>query len=144
MTYKRLQATTNGFLTGDMVLTSEPNQLLGLLEMALYDVSVHADSMHLLTYNRDNDVVRLGMGKFVVRAPKLPVDSDEEMDIDNELCFAVARLLASYTSSEKMSLHFNEAKRIMRNYNSKVYEILESVKEQENGTYDSNPTNYAQ
>ena len=136
MTYKRLQATTNGLLTGDNVLTNDPDALLGLLEMAFNDLVTHADALHLMTLNRDNEVSRLAAGKFVMRTPNLPTDLDDEIDVDNELCFPVARLLASYISDKKAGMHFNEAKRLIRDYNAKVYEILESIKKQEDGTYD--------
>lgn len=136
MTYKRLQATTAGLLTGDNVLTTNSEALLGLLEMAFNDLATHADALHLMTMNRDNEVTRLAAGKYVIRTPKLPTDPDDELDVDNELCFAVARLLASYMSDKKSSIHFNEARRIIRDYNLKVYEILESIEEKEDGTYD--------
>ena len=136
MTYKRLQATTNGLLTGDNVLTNDPDALLGLLEMAFNDLVTHADALHLMTLNRDNEVSRLSMGQFVMRTPNLPTDPEDELDVDNELCFAVARLLASYVSDAKSAMHFTEARRLIRNYNAKVYEILESIKEKEDGTYD--------
>jgi hypothetical protein len=143
MTFKRLKATTNGLLTGDNVLTANSESLLGLLEMAYNDVIAHADALHLMTLNRSGDIFRLAQGKYVVRVPELPVDDDDELDIDNELCFAVARFLASYMSDKKSAVHFEEAKRLVRNYNSKVFEILETIKDQGDGTYDTNPTHYA-
>jgi len=143
MTYKRLKSTTNGLLTGDNILTEDADSLLGLLEMAYNDVAAHTDALHLLTMNRDGDILRIAQGEYVVRVPELPTDEDDELDIDNELSFAVARLLASYVSEKKGATHFSEAKRIMRNYNSKVFEILETIKEQEDGTYDISPNNYS-
>ncbi len=143
MTFKRLKATTNGLLTGDNILTEDHDAVLGLLEMAYNDVIAHADALHLLTLNRSGDVFRLAQGKYVVRIPALPTDDEDELDIDNELCFAVARLLASYVSDKKSSVHFAEAKRLINNYNSKIFEILETIKEQGDGTYDTNPTHYA-
>ena len=142
MTYDRLKSTTNALLTGDNALLSNEDGLLGLLEMAYNDVAAHTDALHLLTLNRDGDILRIAQGEYVVRSPELPVDGGDELDIDNELCFAVARLLASYVSEKKGNIHFAEAKRIMRNYNSKVFEILETIKEQQDGTYDINPINY--
>lgn len=143
MTYKRLKATVNGLLTLDTILPEDADSLLGLLEMAYNDVTAHADALHLLTLNRDGDIARLSHGEYLMRFPELPTDDDDELDIDNELCFAVARLLASYVSDKKGPLHFGEAKRLIRNYNSKVFEILETIQEQEDGTYDTNPINYS-
>ncbi len=143
MTFKRLKATTNGLLTGDIPLTEDIDALLGLLEMAFNDVIAHADALHLMTLNRSGDIFRLAQGKYVVRVPVLPAIDDDELDIDNELCFAVARLLASYMSDKKSAVHFAEAKRLINNYNSKIFEILETIKEQGDATYDTNPTHYA-
>ncbi len=143
MTFKRLKATTNGLLTGDNILTEDSDALLGLLEMAYNDVIAHADALHLMTLNRAGDIFRLAQGKYVVRTPELPMDDDSELDIDNELCFPVARFLASYMSDKKSAIHFDEAKRLIRNYNSKIFEILETIKDQGDGTYDTNPTHYA-
>ena len=141
MTYSRLKATTDGLLTNDNVLPQNADSLLGLLEMAFDDVAAHTDSMHLLTLNRDGSILRIAQGGYVVRTPDLPTSDEDEIDIDNELCFAIARLLASYVSEKKGAMHFSEAKRIMRNYNSKVFEILETIQEQKDGTYDTNSIN---
>ncbi len=143
MTLKRLKATTNGLLTADNVLTEDPEALLGLLEMAFSDVTAHADALHLMTLNRNGDIFRLAQGKYVVRVPELPATDEDELDIDNELCFALARFMASYMSDKKSSIHFAEAKRLITNYNSKIFEILETIKDQGDGTYDTNPTHYA-
>ena len=143
MTYKRLKSTTSGLLAGDNILTEDSESLLGLLEMAYNDVASHADALHLLTTNRDGDILRIAQGEYLIRVPELPINDDDELDIDNELCFAVARLLASYVSEKKGAMHFAEAKRIIRNYNSKIFEILETIKEQEDGSYDISPINYA-
>ena len=143
MTYKRLKSVASGLLTGDTLLPADADSLLGLLEMALDEVTTHADSLRLLTLNRDSNVARLGSGNYLVRYPELPATEDSEIDIDNELCFPLARLLASYVSDKKQAMHYNEAKRLIRNYNSKVFEILETMKEQKDGTYDVKPANYS-
>ncbi len=143
MTFKRLKATTNGLLTGDNILTEDSDALLGLLEMAYNDIMAHADALHLMTLNRAGDIFRLAQGKYVIRVPELPATDEDELDIDNELCFAAARFLASYMSDKKSAIHLDEAKRLVRNYNSKVFEILETIKDQGDGTYDTNPTHYA-
>lgn len=142
MTYGRLKATTAGLLVGDNVLPTDEETMLGLLSMAFYDVSTHTEAMHLLTLNRDNDVVRMSKGKYLVRFPELPSSDDDELDIDNELCFPIARLLASYVSAQKSAVHFAEASRLMKIYNSTVCEVLENLKEQKDGSYDINPTGY--
>ena len=136
MTFKRLKTTTEGLLTGDNVVPVDNEVVLSLLDMAFNEVATHADALHLMTMNRDNEVVRLAAGDYIMRSPALPVDDDSELDIDHELCFVTARIIASYVSAAKGPYHLGEAKRLIRDYNSKIYEILESVREQEDGTYD--------
>ena len=136
MTFKRLKTTTEGLLTGDNVVPVDNEVVLSLLDMAFNEVATHADALHLMTMNRDNEVVRLAAGNYIMRSPELPVDDDCELDIDHELCFATARIIASYVSAVKGPYHLGEAKRLIVDYNAKIYEILESVREQEDGTYD--------
>jgi len=143
MTLTRLNETTNGLLTADNTLTEDPEAVLGLLEMAFSDVIAHADALHLMTLNRTGNIFRLAQGKYVVRMPELPTTDEDELDLDNELCFAVARLMASYMSEKKSSVHCTEAKRLIRNYDSKVFEILEALKGQGGGTSDASPTRSA-
>ena len=142
MTYKRLKSVTSGLLTGDTLLPRDPDELLGLLEMAFDEIVTHAEALRLLTLNKDSNVARLGSGNYLLRYPNLPETDEDELDLDNELGFPVARLLASYVSAKKQQLHYSEAKRLIRNYNSKIYEILETMQEQEDGTYDVKPTNH--
>ncbi len=136
MTYTRFKATASALLTGDNVLPQDSDSLLGLLEMAFNDLVTHADSLHLMTLNRDNELNRIAAGDYVMRTPELPRNDIDELDVDNELCFPLARFVASYVSDKKGTVHFGEARRLINDYNAKVYEILESVKIQEDGTND--------
>lgn len=136
MTYKRLQSLTSGLLIGDVELPLDEEVLLSLLEMAMSEVATLAESMHLMTLNRMNKVTRLSMGNYVVRTPELPLKITDELDLDNELCFPLARLLASYLSKEESTHHYNEAKRLIIDYNGKVFEILQTVELREDGQYD--------
>ena len=136
MTYKRLQTLVTGLLTGDVVLPSDADVTLSLLEMAMSEVATQAEAMHLMTLNRMNKVTRLSMGQYVVRTPELPSSENAELDIDHELCFPLARIIASYISLNKMEIHVREAKRLITDYNVKVYEILETLQLNEDGTHD--------
>ncbi len=136
MTYKRLQTLITGLLTGDVVLPSDTDVILSLLEMGMSEVATQAEAMHLMTLNRMNKITRLSMGQYTVRTPELPSNDSEELDIDHELCFPLARIIASYLSLNKMEVHVREAKRLIVDYNIKVYEILETVQLNEDGTYD--------
>lgn len=49
------------------------------------------------------------------------------IDIDEELAPAVSRYVASYLSRDKGGIHVNAAKRIILDYNSKTYEIIDQM-----------------
>ena len=53
---------------------------------------------------------------------------DDEIDIDEDLCFALARYTASLISKEKVQLHEEKAEDIIMKYNQNVYQILEKIK----------------
>jgi len=122
-----LQNITTGLLTGDNVLPKNEDVLQGLVAYALTDVATRADSLHLMTLSTTADVLRLAQGDYLIRRPNTPEDGVDELDIDSELGFAVARIVASMLSKEKGGIHANEATRIILNYNAKVYEITEQM-----------------
>ncbi len=140
MTYKRLQSLTSGLLTGDVELPIDEDVMSSLLEMAFSEIANMAESMHLMTLNRMNKVTRISLGGYVIRTPELPVHIDDELDIDNELCFPTARLIASYISKDKSLIHHADAKRLIISYNAKIYEILQTVELREGGNYDVDGT----
>jgi len=124
MTYGRLKATVAGLLTGDNVLPQDPEVLLGLLGMAFGEVVTHSKALRLLTRDVQDDVARLGNGDYLVRYPEMPVDDVDVIDLDNELCYPVARFMAGYVSAQKSKVHYMEGRRLIREYNSKVEELL--------------------
>lgn len=128
MTYKLLKSTVAGLLTGDNVLPEDQDVMLGLLGMAFSEVATHANAMRLITLNRDSDISRYAGGDYYFRYPAMPSVDDEELDIDNELGYPTARFIASYVSDKKMLMHKGEAMRLIREYNSKVAELLTAVK----------------
>jgi len=52
--------------------------------------------------------------------PDLPEDDVDELDIDDELVPALARIIASYISKEKALFHTSKAKETIMAYESKV------------------------
>jgi len=134
MTYKKFKSLLAGMLVGDNIPPTDPEVMLSLVEMALDEIATQADSMHLLTQNRFGAVSRLGVGSYVYRTPETPMDDDSELDLDHELCFPLARLTASYISKENKAYHHSEASRLTKMYNSKVRELLESIKLNNTGT----------
>lgn len=127
MTYAMLKNLTSGLLVGDNVLPADEEVLLGLLKYALTTTAMKADSLHLMTLSTTANVLRLAQGDYLIRNPELPEDDEDEIDIDDELIFAVSRYIASYLSREKGGIHVQAANRIILDYNAKTYEIIEQM-----------------
>ena len=136
MTYSTLQTITKAYLIGDNKLPPESEAFIALAEGALIEVATKADSMHLtlpVLHAAGSNILRKGHGGYVIRFPLVPkytyvigTDASEDVDIDQELCYAVARLIARDVSKDKGGLHIKVADRIIKDYNAKVYEILDS------------------
>ena len=60
------------------------------------------------------------------------VDQSYEIDIDEELCYPLARYIASFISREKMAYHVAEAENLIRKYNSKVDSHVNKIKQRMN------------
>jgi len=118
---------TSGLLLGDNVLPQDAVTLKGLVQYALTTVATQADSLHLMTLNTDEDILRLAPGDYLIRRPIAPEDDVDPIDIDEELTFAVSRYLASYVSKDKGGIHVNAADRIIKDYNSKTYELTGEI-----------------
>lgn len=127
MTYQVLQSVTAGLLTGDNKLPADEEVLSGLVSYALTTVATKADSLHLMTLDVTADVLRLAQGDYLIRRPAVPAIGSDALDIDDELGFAVARLVASMLSKDKGGIHVQAADRIILDYNAKVYEILHQM-----------------
>ena len=137
MTYKKFKSLLQGMLAGDNLPPKDPEVLLSLVEMALDELVTQANALQLLTLNRDGAISRLGIGNYVYRKPNTPGEDDAEIDIDHELCYPLGRLVASYISNKQKAYHFKEANRLIKMYNSKVYEIMESVALDKDGKYET-------
>jgi len=131
MTYQKLKYTVQGLLVGDTVAPDDNDVYLALLDMAYSEVATRAEALHLFTLNKNEDILRLAAGKYVIRLPKLPENLTDILDIDHELCFPVARIISSYISKEKGGIHKNAANRLILDYNAKVFEILETMSKDE-------------
>jgi len=127
MTFETLKFITSGLLTGDTVLPKSDDVVIGLLQYALTTVAMKADSLHLMTLSTTANVLRLGQGDYLIRMPEVPEDDVDLIDIDEELTFAVARIMASYISATKGGIHVDAANRIILDYNAKTYEILRQM-----------------
>jgi len=120
----------------------DEEQMLAALEMAYIELASKASALKLLTAEiTSNDVIRQGPGGTYLRMPTLPTKDTDQLDIDNELCPAVARIIASYLSREKGKLHQQEASKILSAYESKVRVFLEE--QQSEGQYSQYDDTYA-
>ena len=137
MTYKKFKFLLQGMLAGDTLPPKDPEVLLSLVEMGLDELSTQANSLHLLTLSKVGSINRLGVGSYVFRVPDVPAEDDAEIDIDHELCFPLGRLVAAYISSKQKPYHMSEANRLIKMYNSKVSEIMESVEIDKDGKYET-------
>ena len=115
-----------GFTYGDVSVPEDPEVMLALLEAAYLEITNHANAMKLLTVTSSAQIIRKGPGGQWVRMPDLPADDTDELDIDYELCPAVARLIASYISKKNKKFHFSEAKRVIYDYDSKVEHFIKT------------------
>lgn len=126
MTYNKLLALTNALLVGDNIFTEDPEERLVLLEYALDILSNEVTALKLLTATADNMIIRQGPGDTFIRKPAMPVSGDSELDIDNELCFPLARYMASFISVNNTVKHERAAEKMISIYNSKVERFLDT------------------
>lgn len=127
MTYGSLKNLVTGLLIGDNVIPKDDAVFKSLLAYAYSMIADKAEALHLLTLNKKDNINRFATGEFLMRNPELPTEDSSELDIDDELCFAVARYIASMLSKEKTAMHQQYGDDIILKYNGKVYQILENL-----------------
>lgn len=128
MTYGNLKALTAALLIGDNKLPKEDEILLPLLEYAFHNVSEKAESLHLMTENRNKNLTRSSRKDMYIRKPRLPESDGDELDIDDELCFAVSEYIASFLSAEKINMHIAKAEQLIILYNNKIDSVLSDIR----------------
>lgn len=128
MTYGLLKNVVKGLMIGDNNPPTDNDIYLGLLAYAFNLIGNKAESFHLLTLNRKEDLLRMASGDYFMRVPELPVLDTDELDIDSELGFVAARYICSMISDKKAQMHAAEADTLIRDYNGKVYQIFETIK----------------
>ena len=129
MTYKELKVLTKGLLSSDFPLPEDEGSVKALLGMAYNYIADKCQVLNLQTEDKSAMLQRLGRGKHMVRIPELPERDTSELDIGHELGYAAASLIASYISEKKVAIHQSRADDIIRSYNAKVDEFLESLEE---------------
>ncbi len=126
MIYKELKTLTKGLLSSDFPLPEDDASVKALLGMAYSYIADKCQVLNLQTEDKSAMIQRLGRGKHLVRVPELPDEDSSELDIDHELGYAAASLVASYVSEKKVAIHQGRADDIIRSYNAKVDEFIES------------------
>jgi len=129
MTYKELKVLTKGLLSSDFPLPEDEDSVKALLGMAYTYIADKCQVLNLQTEDKSAMIQRLGRGKHMVRVPELPETDLSDLDIGHELGYAAASLIASYISEKKVAMHQSRADDIIRSYNAKVDEFLESLEE---------------
>lgn len=129
MTYKELKILSKALLNSDFPLPEEDEELKALLGMAYSYITDKCQVLNLQTEDKSAFIKRLSRGKMMVRKPELPEADEDELDIDDDLGPAAASLIASYISEKKSAIHQSRADMIIRDYNAKVDEFIESLEE---------------
>ena len=128
MTYANLKLTTRALLSSDFPLPNEDEAVKALLNMAYKYIANKCQVLNLQTEDKSALITRLGRSGMLVRLPDLPTADSDELDIDDDLGYAVCSLIASYLSEKKFQMHQFRADEIIRDYNAKVDEFIETYK----------------
>ena len=127
MTYGELKTLTSVLLIGDTKLPDDTS-VLALVRLNLYNIAMEAEALSLITNTLDSKTIRKATPKgLYVRRPEDPVDDGDVIDLDYELSFALAQYIASQLSKAKASTFKQDARQIITNYNTKVYDVLNDV-----------------
>jgi len=121
MKWGRVQKLTEALLAGDGVLIQDAEGRIALLQYAYEEIANLTEVLSLETTDATVDKVRESVNGTVIRRPGIPTDNNDELQVDEGLCFVVARLIASYISREKYGLHRKQALDMIEVYNRKVY-----------------------
>jgi hypothetical protein len=128
MTYAELKTLTSALLSGDTNVPVD-EKFLQLVKYGFSKIADEADALKLITAKDSNErIIRNGPGNSYVRMPRTPENQEDELDLDEELCYALAEYIASFISNtNKVSLHIQNAQEIIRKYNQKVQAYFEEL-----------------
>ena len=123
MTYGRLKTTIKLFLVGGATLYETEEEMLAALDVAFVKMSGKVIALKLLTINKDNEIMRKAyQGEYYTRMPKLPQDDRDVIDIDHELCVALAMMIAAEIDHKKSTYLLQSADIIIADYGAKLRE----------------------
>lgn len=138
MKYNMFTSLVKGLLVGDNVFPNDITIQVSLLGYAYDKVTNEADALRLFKDNSNGDILRDGPGSYYLRKPVLPliinnaIEPEYEIDLDEELCYPLARYIASFITKDKMVYHVGEAENLLRKYNSKVESHVNKIKQRMN------------
>lgn len=119
MTLAKLKAHTDAIMIGDIKIADNISYI-PLLEQALLEIANRVDCLSLVTKSSDFRVLRaIGDGNYI-RKPNTPNQDIDEIDMDDELMFALSNLIASYVSNVKPQYFVNKSEEIISDYNFKI------------------------
>jgi hypothetical protein len=129
MTLYEVRNLTSALLFGDTKLPDNSSFLL-LLEQSFQYILNESTPLKLITQSKDFTLMRVltnGDSPRYLRKPRVPLNDGEELDIDDELCFAVANLVASYLSKRKPDYFKRYAIEVIAQYNMKIMRAEELI-----------------
>ncbi len=127
MTLNEMHKLISAYMIGDNVLPSDVEMLEQITHAAMIETATRADSLHLTVSNYLGEILRLSNGQHVIRMPAKPSGLTSLIDIDEDLCPVVARLIARDLSKAKGQVHEAAADRMILDYNAKVYDAIDTI-----------------
>ena len=113
-------------MIGDTKVPSD-SVLKPLLEEAMLYIANNAHVLGLVTRSKDFTLLRKLNDGYYMRRPTMPSSDGETLDMDHELCFAVANIVAAHLSKRKTEFFMLEAEEIVNQYNFKVYNASDQL-----------------
>lgn len=133
MTFLESKSLLSSLLLGDVKLPAN-EVLLPLFQQAFNHIANECIPLKLIT--KINDFSTLRMVSIddeirYIRKPRLPKVDGDTLDIDNELCFALINLVASYISKNKAGDFYMQSLEMISQYNWKLFNTRELLKDEQ-------------
>ena len=131
MTFLESKNLLSALLVGDVkVPTNEI--LLPLYEQAFDYIANECIPLKLITKTNDFSTIRTvsiedGVIRYI-RKPRLPKVDGDTLDIDNELCYVLTHMVASYISKNKASDLYMQSLEKISQYTWKLFNTGELLK----------------
>lgn len=125
MTYDELKKHISTLLKSrrDVAIPATDDEIIPLVEEAMLNIANRYKVLKLVTRSENFKILRaLGDG-YYIRVPKSPNVLTDKMDIDSELCMAVANFTAASLSANEHNRNIwnKKAHRMVKDYAFKIY-----------------------